>query len=144
MPKFEKLPDDTTTFIPLSDELLEKYLKFLKSLDSNEYNNLSWVLSMYLMLDTGVRMNELLHIKTKNIDLASNSIILEHTKNNIKRVVFFDRLSRETLIKTMKHNNEYIILNYNKDEPMNRAAIFYFMNKVFKMSIGIPRYMQID
>ncbi len=77
MAKFIKLPDDTTTFRPLSDALLKKFLIYLNSLDLEESNNLSWVLSMYLMLDTGVRMNELLNIKTKNIDLVSNSIILD-------------------------------------------------------------------
>jgi integrase len=131
MPKFEKLPDDTTSFRPLSDKLLDKFIKYLRTLDLNESNNLSWVLSMYLMLDTGVRMNELLNIKTKNIDLISNSIILERTKNGKKRVVFFDVLSRDVLIKAMKKKKEYIIWNYNKNEPMNRVAIFYFMNKVF-------------
>lgn len=132
MPHFVKLPDDTTPFRPLRDELLIKFLRYLKELDLTISNNLSWVLAMYLMLETGVRMNELLHLKTKNIDLVSNTILLDTTKNGKKRIVFFDMLSRDTLIKAMKYKKEFIIWNYNKDEPMNRVAIFYFMNKVFR------------
>lgn len=132
MRDFEKLPNDRTSFRPLSDELLDKFLLYLKTLDINESNNLSWVLSMYLMLDTGVRMNELLNIKTKNIDLPSRTIILDTTKNGTQRIVFFNTLSYDLLVKAVKNNKEYIIWNYNKNEPMNRVAIFYFMNKVFK------------
>jgi len=132
MRDFEKLPNDRTSFRPLSDELLNKFLSYLKTLDVNESNNLSWVLSMYLMLDTGVRMNELLNIKTKNIDLASKTIILDTTKNGTQRIVFFNTLSYDLLVKAVRKNKEYIIWNYNKNERMNRVAIFYFMNKVFK------------
>lgn len=132
MRDFKKLKDDTTSFRPLSDELLDKFLKYLKTLKLSESNNLSWVLSMYLMLDTGVRMNELLNIKTKNIDLGSKTIFLETTKNGSKRVVFFDSLSYELLKIAIKKNTEYIIWNYNKSVRMNRVAIFYFMDKVFK------------
>ena len=132
MRDFEKLPNDRTSFRPLSDELLNKFLSYLKTLDLNESNNLSWVLSMYLMLDTGVRMNELLNIKTKNIDLASKTIILDTTKNGTQRIVFFNTLSYDLLVKAIRKNKEYIIWNYNKNERMNRVAIFYFMNKVFK------------
>mgnify|MGYP001014067379 CR=1 FL=1 len=52
---------------------------------------------MYLMLETGVRMNDLLKIKSKNIDLLSNNIILDTTKNNQTHVVFFDVLPRSLI-----------------------------------------------
>lgn len=130
--KLEKLADDTTPFRALNDTVLNRLLAFLKTLDLNVSNNMSWVLSIYLMLDTGVRMNELLNIKTSNVDLLSNSIILETTKNNRKRVVFFDKLSRELLKIAISNKKEYVIWNYNKNEPMNRVAIFYFMNIVAK------------
>ena len=130
--RHEKLPDDTTSFRALNDTVLNRLLSFLRTLDINVSNNLSWVLSIYLMLDTGVRMNELLNIKTKNVDMLSNSIILETTKNNKKRVVFFDVLSKELLKIAIANDKEYIIWNHNKNERMNRVAIFYFMDIVAK------------
>ena len=82
--RLEKLPDDTVNFRPLSEDILQRVLLYLETLDYNESNNLSWRLSIYLMLDTGVRMNELLNINSENIDLISNSIILDTTKNGKK------------------------------------------------------------
>lgn len=128
--RIEKLPDDTIGFRALNDIVLKRFLAFLRTLNVNESNNLSWVLSMLLMLETGVRMNELLNIKTKNVDMLSNSIILETTKSNKKRVVFFDVLSKDLLKIVLSKKHEYLIWNYNKNERMNRVAIFYFMNKV--------------
>lgn len=129
---FQKLPDDTTSFRAIDDTTLKKLIDYIKSLDLNESNNLSWSLSILLMLETGVRMNELLNIKSKNVDLISNSIILETTKNNKKRVVFFDVLSKELIKKALYCSTEFLIWNYNKDERMNRASLFYFFNIIHR------------
>lgn len=128
--RLEKLPDDTTNFRPLSDIVLDRLLSYLKTLDYNESNNLSWRLAIYLMLDTGVRMNELLNIKAENVDLVSNSIILETTKNGKKRLVFFNDLSMEAIQLVLAKKNDYLIWNYVKNERMNRNSIFYFMDKI--------------
>lgn len=128
--RLEKLPDDTTNFRPLSDNVLSRLINYLKTLDYSESNHLSWRLSIYLMLDTGVRMNELLNIKTENVDLISNSIILETTKNGKKRVVFFNALSMEAIKLALGYKKEYLIWNYVKDTKMNRNSLFYFMDKI--------------
>lgn len=130
IPSFTKLPDDTTSFKALNDVVLDQLLLYLKTLDTNESNYLSWRLAIYLMLDTGVRMNELLNIKTRNVDIYSRSIILETTKSGKKRVVFFNDLSYDHIIKSLKKNTEYLIWNHVKNERMNRTSIFYFMNKI--------------
>lgn len=128
--KFEKLPDDTTSFRAVNDESLKNLVSYLNSLDIKESNNLSWVLSIFLFLETGVRMQELLNIKTINVDLETKSIILDETKNKKKRVVFFDVLSEKLIKEAIKKDNEYLIWNYNKNVKMNRAALFYFFNKI--------------
>lgn len=127
---FEKLPDDTTSFRAINDKVLIDLVNYLKTLNLRETNNLSWVLSIYLMLETGVRMTELLNIKTLNVDLISNSIILEKTKNGKNRVVFFDILSKDLLRTVVKQNNEYLIWNYNMDTRMRRHSLFHFFNQI--------------
>lgn len=79
-----KLVDDTTHYRALNDAELKKFLKYLKRLNLDESNNLVWVATAYIMLDTGARKNEALNIKTKDIDTSSKIIHLETTKNKKK------------------------------------------------------------
>lgn len=125
---FQKLPDDTTSFRTINNNVLKRMIVFLQSLDLNESNNLSWVLSIYLMLETGVRMNELLNLKSINVDLLSNTIVLEKTKNGRKRVVFFDVLSKDLLRTVLSKKHEYLIWNYNMNQRMKRHSLFHFFN----------------
>lgn len=128
MTPFVKLKDDTTPFRAIDDITLKELVKWTKNLNIEESNNLSWSLTILLMLETGVRMNELLNIKINNVDLTTNTIILETTKSGKTRVVFFDILSRDLIIQAISKNNEYLIWNYNKGEKMKRAGLFYFFN----------------
>lgn len=82
------------------------------------------------MIETAVRVTELLKIKTLNVDLISKSIILEKTKNAKNIFVFFDRLSKELLMTVIKQNNEYLIWNYNMDTRMRKHSLFHFFNQI--------------
>lgn len=60
-------------------------------------------LIIMLLLDTGVRRNELLHIELKNIDLINNRILLTETKTKKDRYVFFrDETKYKYIIPYMK------------------------------------------
>lgn len=129
---FIKLKDDTTPFRVIDDITLKEMVKWIRTLDISLSNNLTWSLTIFLMLETGVRMNELLNIKSDNIDLTTNTIILEETKNGLRRVVFFDSLSRDLIIKSLANKKEYLIWNYSKNTRMTRAGLFYFFNLIDK------------
>ena len=55
--------------------------------------NLRNILIILLLSDTGVRMNELRHIKLRNVNLDNNSIYLDFTKTGKPRYVFFTDIS---------------------------------------------------
>lgn len=127
---FVKLRDDTTPFRVIDDTTLRELIKWIKELDNEVSNNLSWSLSVLLSLETGVRMNELLNIKTDNVDLETKTILLETTKSGKKRVLFFDVLSFDLISKVKQKKTEYLIWNYNKNCKMKRAGLFYFYNLI--------------
>lgn len=80
-----KLKEDKATFGALSTfelKCLVKYLNYSKIKLSNK-------LLFYLLIDTGVRVNELLNIKVKNINLFNKTILLEVTKTKKNRIVPF-------------------------------------------------------
>lgn len=129
-PKRYKLKDDTESFKALSDDELDKVLEYVKKMSYSESNNLAWALSICLFLDTGVRLSELLDIRFKNVDFDNNMISLDHTKNGQKRVVFFDELSRDLLLKAKRKKTEHVIYNYEKGTQLNKRSLEHFFDKL--------------
>lgn len=143
-PKRYKLRDDTTHFKWLNDKEYEALREYINSMDITKENNLSLALSIFLSLDTGVRLSELLDIKCKNIDLETNTIYLEHTKNGESRYCFINNLSRRLVVKAMSYKNEYLLWNYIKDKPLTKYSIFHFYDRMnndlqFKNNIHLHR-----
>jgi len=106
--RFVRLTDDTTHFKALNDDELVLLLKYLKTLDLEHSNNLVWVASIYIMLDTGVRKNELLNISSSEIDFTQKIIYLQTTKN-AKRTVKFGKLSEELMLLLYNPNRKYLL-----------------------------------
>lgn len=99
---------------------LKRILHYIDSLDSSN-NNLLYKVIIFLLLDSGVRREELLNIKIENIDLENRTIYLEHTKTKEERIVLFTRLSEEhikNLIKIVGHQ-EYLIFNSMRNRRFN-------------------------
>lgn len=129
-PKRYKLKDDTESFRALSDDELNQVLAYVKKMIYSESNNLAWALSICLFLDTGVRLSELLDIRFQNVDFDNDMISLNHTKNGQKRIVFFDDLSRELLLKAKKKKTEFVIYNYEKGTQLNKRSLEHFFDKM--------------
>jgi len=129
--KIIKLTDDTTPFKILNDNELKELFKYLDSLDIKKSNNLVWVASIYIALDTGARKNELLNIKTKNVDLVSKTIYLETTKTE-KRFVKFGKNSEKYINLLYDINNEYLLFNRLKEKKLTRSSIEHFLDKINK------------
>lgn len=136
--KFERLTDDTTHFKSLNDHELQQLLDYLKTLDINDSNNLVWITSIYIMLDTGVRKNELLHIKNHNIDFNQKVIYLDTTKTH-KRTVKFGKLSYSLIKVLYDSKNDYLMWNRLQDKPMTAKSLEVFfikINNALKLSSG--------
>ncbi|MBI9010015.1 MAG: tyrosine-type recombinase/integrase [Tenericutes bacterium] len=129
-PRRFKLRDDTISFKVLSNEEYSRLISLVKSMDLKYCNNLVLVMGILLSLDTGVRLTELLEIKTKNVDLSSRSIYLEHTKNGIPRYVLFGNLSEKYVSKVLRYKQKYLMWNINSDMRVSRTVIYKFYNKL--------------
>lgn len=125
-----KLLDDTEPFKALSNYELNKMLRYLKKLDLEVSNNLSWTLSVYVLLDTGVRLNELLNIKRSDINKSEKSITLKTTKSGVKRIVFYGKLSEKLIDIATKKRTEYLIHNYIQNKRLNTRSLYFFFNKM--------------
>ncbi len=97
---------------PIIDEIsfndIKKIIELFKS-DKTifDYNKLAFM----LMLTTGIRTNELVNIKTANVDLEKNSILLDFTKNGKARFIYIVDNLKDLIKKQMKNNNIYLFEN---------------------------------
>ena len=108
---FKKLTEQKAVIPIISDSTIKVVFDHLKSNFQDRNNFRNYVL-FNLLLDTGLRINELLHIKVGNIDWATNSIHAEVTKTSNNRHVGFTETTKGLL-------NRYIMLF----EPTNE--LFY-------------------
>lgn len=131
LPKFNRLPDDTKSFKTIQDNDLEKILRYVRSLDEVVGNNLIYKLIVFLFLDSGCRASELLNIEISNIDMASQSILLEQTKNGKPRYVYFSLLSESIIKKAIKRSNSiYLFNDLFKGKQAKYRMISYFLGKM--------------
>jgi integrase len=133
-PKRYKLRDDTKSFTALTDnelKLLLDYVSDLQTMTNDTYNNnLSWALSIYLFLDTGVRISELVKIKFNNIDFDNKIIYLDSTKNGYSRYVFYGHLSEKYLNIMFALGYDHVLWNFNTDKPMDKNSIYHFFTRL--------------
>lgn len=77
---------DEDTFVPLTDDELER---LLKAPDVREYAQFRDLVGIYLILDTGIRSSEMFNMKIEHVDFKSRCITLPGsiTKNRKPRIL---------------------------------------------------------
>lgn len=139
LPKQRKLFNDTINFKPIQNDERKKILQYIYGLNSQIGNNLTYQVVIFLMLESGVRSNELLNIKVENIDLHQQAIYLDKTKNGKPRTVYFNALSQPYLKMLLgKRKRGYLLWNFIRNERFNKRALDYLIYKIKKV-LGIQR-----
>jgi site-specific recombinase XerD len=82
------------------------------------------------LLDTGVRLNELVNIKTKNVFLIDKKIILDETKNGKKRIVSFGVLSETLINQVYDQTHSFLLWNNIQDVPLKKRSLEHFFMKM--------------
>lgn len=92
-----------------------------------------------LALDTGLRLNELINIKVKNIDLENNLIEVTVTKTDKDRVVVFSSKTKillTTFIYAYVDDNKYLFFNFKNGKKLSKSTI-HSMTFSLKKKLGI-------
>lgn len=105
--KIGTLKDDSQSYRTLSEHQVVELVEYIDSLSTKKYLQLRNKIILSLMLSTGVRRNELIHIKISNIDFENNSIFLEHTKTGFTRYIYFDDETGELIKLLIKRLNKF-------------------------------------
>jgi len=124
----------------VSDQNIDKILTYYKE-NLHYVNNHKYYLMIKLFLDTGVRINELVNIKMKNINFDMNSIYLDVTKIDDDRTVYFTKDTKQLLLSYIANfidNHEYLFYGQNGTGHMRRDSIYKTLDRLQKR-LGIEQ-----
>lgn len=130
----KKFKEKTTTFEMVEIDLIKRIIKHVLSLQ-DVYNNLTIKCTMLVLIDTGCRANELIHIEKKHVNLDALEILLTTTKTKEDRVVYIHPETAKELKKMMaiKTNHKYLLHHIECDRPINYFDIDWMMKHYRKI-----------
>ena len=131
--KYAKLKENKNIIQTVKPETVLKIFKhYEKHLHENYYYR-NYVF-LRLLLDTGLRMNEMINVKLKNIDFSDNSILVQITKTHADRYVLFTEETAKHLKKfiTLFVFNDYLFYDFEKGNQMTVTAVETFIYRLQK------------
>ena len=147
MEKIDIPKSEDTLSITLNADQIEKILKFV-SKKTNSYIDVRSNLIIELLYSTGIRVSELISIKTNNIDLKKKNILIdppEKGKIRKERIVFFGEQTKEVIEKYLEFRQIYF---KQKDSPWlfpsNNTNDFLTRRRVLQIMHNLADKMKID
>lgn len=128
----KKLKEEIPEIQTIKEDTISDILKYMENLPNDFLNNRN-KLAVYLMNDTGVRINELINIELKNINIEKNSIYLSYTKTHEPRTVFLQETTLKALESYLKWHNgsNYLFISKN-GLKLKRDSIYHFLEQIKK------------
>tara|TARA_Y100000590_G_scaffold197059_1_gene223809 strand:- start:2377 stop:3306 length:930 start_codon:yes stop_codon:yes gene_type:complete len=131
---------ENTLSITLTKEQIEKIISFV-SQKTNNYRDLRSYLIIELLYTTGVRVSELISIKTNNVDLINKKILIdpfEKGKTRKERIVFFGSQTKEVFEKYLesrrvhfqKKDTPWLFPSTNTSEFLTRRRVLQIMHNL--------------
>ena len=109
--KLDKLPENKKMIKTVSNHTISKIYEYFSSSYYPEHlrNNLMF----RLLLDTGIRISELLSLKLSNVNINDHSILITETKSKVERIVFYTEATSNLLNKYLIKENiqDYIFID---------------------------------
>lgn len=138
--EIKKFKEKFTTFGVLNADERLKLKSILNDLSLRDN------LMIRLFYDTGIRLNEMLHLKVDEIDLLFRVIHLTTTKTNSPRKVFFSAETKKILDEYLKEKKKNIFLfEKSPGVPMTTNSIellFRRIRKKYDMKILSPHVLR--
>lgn len=118
----------------LSDDELKILFQYLNNLDLEIGNNYIYKTLYYFLFDTGVRIDESLHIKKENINFEKKIILLDITKFSKERIIDFSTRLEPMLKKCFELSKGiYLFWNIMKNRKLDYDSdVQYFYHKIKK------------
>lgn len=117
-----------------TEQELRKIMNYINNLDSSNPYELTRMIIVLLLIETGVRQSELLSIKIKNIDVEGKVIKLTSTKTKEEGYVFFTDMTKDLLKEYIEFypEREYLLFNYMAYSKFTYRHLNAFMEHLRK------------
>ncbi len=119
--RFEPLKTIKKPIPKIEDESIRKILNYFETSNVYPKNKLMFL----LILTTGIRTNELCHIKNSNIDLENGIIHLDFTKNGEPRNIYIVDSLKDLVAQVMNKTNYLFIDEHNERMTQNTVRQFF-------------------
>ena len=133
--KFKLLPIYTNGFKRLYNQDLKAIINYVKAMNLSK-NSIVYKAMVLLLLDSGMRISELLNIKISNIDLDTNNlkIYLEETKTGKQRYAPFSLFSYAYVkqLIDIDSKREYLFINILKNRRLSKNDVRLFYKRLSK------------
>lgn len=128
---FKKLPADTKSFKRIYNEDLKLIIDFVRDMNFS-INSIVYKSMVFLLLDSGIRITELINIKIENVDFNREKILLEHTKSNKMRYAPFSNFSKPYLmeLKAAAPDRDFLFWNLSKNRMLNKNDVKQFYRRL--------------
>lgn len=115
---FEEKPKEITT---ITEKDILTLLEYFKT------KSLKYRVIILLLLETGLRRNELVNIKKANINLKEKKIFLDLTKTHKYRYIYFSDTLKKLLEKQLKENTNIYLFETKDHKKLNANYITYIL-----------------
>ena len=131
---FKKLKEKKRRFDRIEEEDLNVLVQKMDEMKETDPVSLTDKTIFRLFLETGVRLNELIHIETTNVDFKQRQILLVKTKTNRERTVFFTEQTQQLLMRMVSMNPpvSWLFWNHRAGKPFSKESIRYLFDKMGK------------
>lgn len=142
--KIKKLRETGKIIKNLNEDIVNRILDHLysnRNLNKNFKMYFKYYFMFNLMLETGVRISEVINIKINNIDIHDRSIFLDVTKYDKERYVFLPEELLNIYKKYLNRysiNDVYLFPSNNQVGHLTRNTVMRFIRRLQKR-LGIEK-----
>ncbi|QVK20142.1 tyrosine-type recombinase/integrase [Mycoplasmatota bacterium] len=135
--------EDTETVI-ISPKVIKSIIKYLNTTEQTQ-EVLRAKAMIYILLDTGIRKNELRNVKLENLDLENDSIHLTYTKTRKHRTVFITSSTNLAIVEYLNSvsPDNYLLVSLHTGMQLSAKAMEDVIIKI-KRKLNIPKEVSIS
>ncbi len=130
--EFDKLTEDRKIVQVVTDSNIRKIFKYYSNSSTPEH--LRNYLMYSLLLDTGLRISELLSLKVSDFDFEIKTILVRITKSKIERYVFYTDVTQKLLKRFIQNNKiqNHIFINLATRKVITVDSVLTIGNRLRK------------
>jgi len=130
--EFKRLKTEKPIIESIKKDDLNKIILYLNNSKVTNKNKLIF----YLILTTGIRTNELVNIKNKNINLKEMTIYLDFTKSGHNRLIYINPIIKP-LIENLISENTYLFNDEKNQQLTANAVRMFFKHLRYDLKINV-------